>query len=1354
MNAYSKIVIYLMISFITINVSAIEKDVYFYHLTPKDGLSQMSILSIYQDEFGAIWFGTTEGLDRYNGSSIENFKPSDNNEISDNTIQYATGDQSGSLYLIVGNDLVLFDLTTSSMKLIKPKVDAIRYAKDRLWIAKADSIFTYNNKDNQFKLYSIINNHTTNKTTAILPISSTSVWLGTDEGLYKITDKKNEKIILSIDNIQISCLYNDSKQNLWVGTKSNGIYLIDSLKNIVHINSNTATNTISDNQIRCIEEDNLGNIWIGTFYGLNKYDAKLSEWQNYIHNNAKSYSISHSSIFSLFKDQQGTMWIGTYFGGVNYFNPETDSFYFYGSSSLNMSSISFPYVGSMIEDKHRNLWICTEGGELNCINLITRKISKYQLREDNKATERYNQKSIWYDKENDILYVGIHNGGLSIFDIKTKQTKIKSNFYPIAESSKIKNNTINHIEFYDGYLLLMTNIGLIKLNLKTNIFEPFSLDEKINEAISKSKKLTFHVDKNERLWIVTNGLMYIDLKSEKMVEFNHSDTDPHSICKSEINYIYESRSGNLYFSSMGSGIFKYNENTENFDNFTERKDGLISDFCYSISETPSGNLILLHNKGVSFLDPNDGLKNIFRTSSNFPIIGFNTGNSIYTATNNEIFIGGVNGLISFYENSINNKNKDYSIYFDKLFINNSVIIPGDNSNILEKVLPLSKKIKLKYSQNNFRIEFATSTYVQTTTHNYEFKLTGFDKEWIPTNSHIISYTNLNPGKYTLEVREIGNPNKKEELLIEIESPFYLSTGAYILYVVFALVIIYLIVRFFKWRTKIEESLKFEHLEKERIKELNQMKLRFFTNVSHEFRTPLTLIISHIDSLLIRDDLSQNLRNKIEKIARNTSHLFNLINELLDFRKQEQGFYKIRVKKIELNSYIKEIYNDFRDYATTKNIHFKFQVSTSYNIIYLDPEYFKKAIYNILSNAFKYTLDNGSIFINVRQTEKHDITIEIKDSGIGISPEHIDKIFDRFYQVEHRSSEVDYGTGTGIGLALTKDIVNRHGGSIVVQSSLNVGTIFTITLKTGIEHFLSEEIGEDDKILTTTKKQERIDLTKSWEEEVNNVEAETSNPINKAKPNMLIVDDNIAILDIITESFSKDYDITRAENGNKAYEIAKNEDINIIISDNIMPEMSGKELCAKIKNNILTSHIPFILLTAETSDSQIAEGYMFGADSYVTKPFNMTVLLSVCHNLIKSRQILYKKFRESDIKQPEKEYSLNRDNDLINKAITIIKENLSNPDFDMNKLGMELGYGRSKLYVRIKEETGMTPNEFTLNVKLKEAVRLLENNLDKNISQIAFDLGFSSTKYFSKCFKAFYGITPQDWRKNKNSYYIE
>lgn len=1328
------------------SIKAADKDIYFYHLTTRDGLSQMSILSIYQDEFSAMWFGTTEGLDRYNGSSIESFKPSDNKGIKNNSVQSITGNKSGAIYAIVGSDLVCFDLNTMKFDLLKPKVKSIKYVDNELWIAKDDSIFKYNEFDKTFELYTDLKDKTI-VITSILPIKSGNVWLGTTKGLIKINSSRAGDFSYKMKDEDISYLYLDSKSTLWIGTKINGVYSRNDDGLLNHYIYQSGLNTISDNQIRNIKEDQLGNIWVATFYGLNKFDPSKQQWQQFVHDDSRPYSISHSSVYPLYIDEQGSMWAGTYFGGVNYFNIETDVFNFYGADFLNKNSLSFPYVGSMIEDSSGNLWICTEGGDLNCLNLKSRTINRYRLHNDLSTVERYNQKCILYNKSKNVLYIGLHNGGLAIFDINQKKTKILNSYSPSGSSSKITNYTVNHAQFYKDKVLLMTSLGLLSLDPDTESLEPFNPDTNLEEELKKAKRLTFHIDQKERLWIVTDGLTCIDLKTNKISEYKYDESDKHAIGKCEVNYIFESKAGDLFFSTMGSGIFKYNESQRNFDNFTSVTDGLMSDFCYSISESPSGNLILLHNKGLSFIDPKNPQNNVYRSSRNFPIIGFNTGNGVYITSENEIFIGGSNGLMSFFENTLNKVNKDYNIYFDKLYLGNTVVAPEDGTNILSKALPLCHEITLKYDQNNFKIEFATNSYIQTITHDYEYRLLGLEDEWNETDARLLSYTNLSPGRYVLEVRDIGSLGEHNQLVIIIEPPFYQTSLAYIIYVLITVLLIYAIVRFYRWRTKLQESLKFEHKEKERIKELNQMKLRFFTNVSHEFRTPLTLIVSYVDSLLVQKDLPQAIRSKIDKISKNTNHLLDLITELLDFRKQEQGFYKPKVKRVELVNYIRRIYDVFKDYAKSKDIEFTVTTSIDQVFVYIDAEYFRKAIYNLLSNAFKYTSAGGKISISIKLLGADNVLVEIKDTGIGIASEFLDRVFERFYQIEYRSSETTVTTGTGIGLALTREIINNHGGEISVSSALNEGSTFTIKMKLGYVHFSEDMISHEDD--TPPMLEPKVDEVINTNEE----QAEVSEIIDesKDKPTLLLVDDNVSILDVLTDIFGQYYHIVSAYNGKEALEVLKKEEIDLIISDVLMPEMSGKEFCYKAKNNILTSHIPIVLLTAQTSEDQVADGYMFGADAYVTKPFNARVLLSICNNLIKNRIRIYEKFRDSVIPNViSQDPVLDEDQLLINKAVSIVKQNLSNPDFDMNKLAAELGYGRSKLYVKIKEKTGMTPNEFTLNVKLKEAVFQLENSSHKNISEIAIEFGFSSTKYFTKCFKNIYGITPQDWRKKKNS----
>lgn len=1317
-----------------------ENDVYFYRLGAKDGLSQVSIMSIYQDEFGVMWFGSTEGLNRYNGREIEVFRPDKKGEgLSQNTIYEICGNQKGVIYLRCDRDLVRYDIHTQKFENIqRGGVAAITYADGILWVVVKNKILQYDEQSKQLKEY-VVFNDIKSGVTSIYYAKDRSIWIGTFSGLYLISGKNPKEQQCIKSKVYINRIYQDRNDNLWIGTFYDGIFVVDPLGNIkANYTHQHGVNSISNNQVRNFVEDESGNMWVATFYGLSRFSPQTKQWKQYISSDNISHSLSHSSVFSLYKDQQGTIWVGTYFGGVNYFNPDADIFRFYEPNSIITSNLSFPYVGRMIEDKYNNLWVCTEGGALNCLNLKTRQFSRYLInKSDSESLIGYNQKAIWYNEKKDLLYIGLHNRGLAIFDVKTKNSRVLTTS---DKPGSLPNNTVNKMQYHDGVLYLLTQSGLVKMDIETEQFSRVNDNPEIQKAVSEVGIHAFLIDSHNRLWgAVGRGVRSVNLKTGKVKDYSYDESNERSIGRFDIEDMFESSKGELFFATMGSGIYKYNAETDDFDNYTEEKNGLLNNYCYYISETPSGKLILLHNKGFALFDPENPNGDLFISSSSFPIVGFNIGNSCYVTRDKEIFIGGINGLVSFFESDLSKVDKGYSLFFDKLFINNQEVLPGDKFGILRETLPLCQEIDLKYNQNNITIEFATSNYLQTMTHKYEYKLEGFDENWLPTKTRLISYTNLNTGTYTLLVRETSQRGEKDgevySLIINIKPPFYLTTVAFIIYGILILLAIVGVFRFYIWRTKMETTLEFERKDKERIEELNQTKLRFFTSVSHEFRTPLTLIKGQVETLLLQGELNSKTHNKLTKIHKNTDHLQSLISELLDFRKQEQGFYKLNIKCVELIAYIKEIYSSFEDYAIKGQIKYKLEYSDEEIHVYLDPLHFQKAIYNLLSNAFKYTSPGGEITLKVK-LQKADVLIQIIDNGIGIPPESLNKIFERFYQLEYRSSGLTLGTG--IGLALTKEIVSGHKGDVFVESMLNEGSVFTIALKLGTSHFSEEELSHKDIDVNTVE-------VPVYEGE-DDVIVEDSITIDGEKPVVLLVDDNESLLEMLIDSFSPYYNVYTAINGKEGLDMIYKVQPDLVISDIMMPEVSGKELCYKMKNNVDTSHIPIVLLTAQTSDSQIMDGYMFGADAYITKPFNIKMLITRCNNLIKNRLILYKKFANQEENVMPFDALTEQDQVLIDRAVVIIRENFNNPEFDINKLAIELGMGRSKLYMKIKEITGFTPNELTLNLKLQEAANMLDNKRHMNISEIAFELGFSSTKYFTKCFKTFYAMVPQDWRK--------
>ena len=688
--------------------------------------------------------------------------------------------------------------------------------------------------------------------------------------------------------------------------------------------------------------------------------------------------------------------------------------------------------------------------------------------------------------------------------------------------------------------------------------------------------------------------------------------------------------------------------------------------------------------------------------------------------------------------------------FDKLFIFNEEIVPGDESGILTEILAKTSDIFLSYQQNNVTVEFATFNYNSDRNRLFEYYLDGFDKVWTQTSGTTVTYTNLPPGDYTLKVRSMENKESLKDAIclnIHVSAPFYATIWAYLFYVLCLTALMVAFVRFKTRQAALRSSLEFERKEKERIEELNQVKLRFFTNISHEFRTPLTLILGQIE-VLMQMDLGTTVYNRIQRIYKNAWHMRNLISELLDFRKQEQGYLKLRVEEQNLVTFTRQIYMCFYEYAQKKEITYRFDSVEETISVWFDPIQLQKVIFNLLSNAFKYTSNKGNITVEVRKVASQAV-VSVCDTGIGIPVEHISKIFDRFYQTDNASSSSSFTLGTGIGLALAKGIMNMHHGKIEVESTVGEGTKFILSLPLGNRHFSDEEMavteGRESLIIPEASVSSYGQL---MAEEIKEPESQ-KNMDEEDKPTILLVDDNTELLSMLEDIFLPMYNVYTACNGREGLEMAQQIQPDLIVSDVIMPEMSGKDLCYKIKTNVELSHISVVLLTAQTSVEYVVEGLMFGADDYITKPFNIKVLVARCNNLIKNKKRLIAHYAGKVITESPVAEAINeKDKELLTKCVNIVRENFENPDFDVTALASELCMGRSKLYMQFKQMTGLTPNEFILKVKLDEAMSLLTEHPELNITEISVRLGFSSPRYFSKSFKAFFGIAPQGVRSRK------
>lgn len=1325
---------YYLLILLSILLTQSMRAQYFKHIGIREGLPQLSVLAIHQDRLGRMWFGTREGVGVYDGKRMTVYKPwsvegwqNSKHLLTGNEISMITSNKEGDVFMQAEGALIKYDIGQEAFSRIQLSgVKAITSYQGNVWCVIRDSIFKYDSLSDSLRFHQ----KTDLPSIQCLLVSGDKIWMGTRQGLY-VSEKGKMKCILP--EIEIYRLFESSRQEIWIASRMNGLYRIMRDGPLTKVPYNPSSEQcIASNQIREFAEDKNQNIWFGTFDGLQVYNPYTDKYHIYKQEHREG-SLSHGSVFSLYRDKQGTIWIGTYYGGVNYFNPDKDIFNYYTSNVYRQDCLHFPLVGPIVEDKDKFLWICTDGGGVNCLDRKTNTFTYYTAGGKNTLPHN-NVKSICYDQERDHLYIGTYTGGLSRYNRKT------GNFHNYLDTyhleSKGPDNVIYQVTFKKNRLYVSARNGLFVMNPETDEFQLID---------NKDYYQNFEIDSNGYAWLSTGRYLYrVPLDPTK------GKREPFALLQPDLTYkiskIMEARDGTIYIGTLGLGFFSYDPKAAKLTHFTVETNHLLSNYCYNLVETPENSILVTGDKGITLFSPFTHTSRSVELGMGGMITSINEGCGLWVAANDEIFVGGVDGLISFREKDLNIVDEGSELYFSDLYIRNSKVYPSDNTGILKESLPLTGKIELRATQNNLIVHFSNSNYVSILKNDwYEYRLEGFDKKWIPTTNTSLYYNNLPPGSYTLKVREMGNSlNTKEPqeiaLSITVHRPWYTTAWAWMIYLLVVGSLIY-----WQWHVKMAKkilalSLVQEKADKERIEELNQSKLRFFTNLSHEFRTPLTLIIGQVESLLQSRKLAPTTHNRILKVHKNATHMRYLISELLDFRKQEQGYMKLKVEELDLIAFVEETYLSFYEFSQKRHITYSFEHSDERMNVWFDPVQLKKVIFNLLSNAFKYVDEkNGIIVISVQKIGEQ-IEIKITDNGIGIPQESIHKIFDRFYQIDH--SVAGLTLGTGIGLALTKGIVEAHRGGIQVKSTPGKGSMFTVLLQPGNTHFSEEELNHDGTggLIVAEKTIDSFALEEMEEEQA----FEETSEASENKPVMLIVEDSAEIRTMLEDIFSTMYTVHKAMDGKEGFEMTRQLQPDIVLSDVMMPQMSGKEMCYKIKNNLDLSHIPVVLLTAQTSVEYTIEGYLFGADDYITKPFNVRLLISRCNNLVQGRKLLLEKFKTTP---KTTVVAINTDDQrMIDKATEVIRKNFDNSDFDMGMLASELCMGRSKLYSRIKEVTGLTPNELTLKIKLEEAMYLLNNEPQRSIADICYQLGFASPRYFSRCFKAFYGVVPQNCRK--------
>ncbi|WP_390601994.1 ATP-binding protein [Bacteroides sp. f07] len=1314
---------------------------YFKHIGLSEGLTQPSVMAIYQDRLGRMWFGTKEGISQYDGNRVRVFKGWITSVGEEppvwlgNEVSFIVGDSLDNLYFLIDKNLIKYDIQTERFTRLTTEgiITALASSEGQVWYMQHDSLF-YLKADEEptFVLK-------TNITSRIccLTIMDDEIGIGTYNGVYLI-DRRSYQQKQLLEGVEIYRIFESSQKDLWIGTRMHGLYRMNDKQQLLKIPYLPGTSEgISSEQIRDFVEDNEGNIWFGTFDGLHRYSISNRQY-SLIQIPQYVGGLNHPSIFALYKDVAGTIWVGSYYGGVNYFSPQHDTFVHY-DYGRNINSY-YSYIGEIVIDKNEHLWLSTDGGGITCVDKKWNTLQQFTAGGKNSIPHN-NVKSICYDEEKNCLYIGTYLGGLSRYDLNT------SRFYNYwkeeAHSSDMPDEIVFHVKKWKDQIYISAHNGFFRLDTQTQKFYKINIPFAFYEH--------FDIDAEGNLYIVgwKNVLCTHVEHPESIIHISLAEGDSKATPTRVL-----ATSGGVYIGTLGMGLFFYDRQTRNMAHYTSRNNQLPGDFCYNLCQTQDGKVLFTSDKGITCFVPSEGTFTTIDLMSNFPSTHIINGCGILVSGGGNVYVGDTKGVTVFSENEFNKTgavNENSNFYFSELWVDNRTIIPGDDTGILSQSLPYTRELKLNYDQNNLIIHFALSDYGQQLSEKwFQYKLEGLDNNWVKTKQTELYYTNLNPGKYTLHVASVneksGQSLKEITMQLVIASPWYNTWWAWIIYVtVFMACVFYYVYSKIAKRT-LALSLEKERFEKQQIKQLNQEKLVFFTNVSHEFRTPLTLIISHIDILLQKYSLNPSIYNQITKIRKNAQQMNKLISELLEFRKLEQNYGTIQIQQQDIIVFLKEIYLSFVDYAQQRNINYEFKLPELPVLCWFEPQLMEKVFFNLLSNAFKYTSDKGSIILSGEITNS-DIKINITDTGIGISEQDKDKIFARFFQGNNQEKKGSLFSGTGIGLALTRTIVEKHHGEITVKSIVGEGSTFTVQLPRRKDVFLN-----DKNVQFYTQDSESDVIPDSMPVFVDDgnpaIElVETKDTENKTHT-VLLVEDNDELLQILKELFEPFYKIICAHDGKEGLSQVYESSPDLVISDVMMPEMTGTEMCLQIKNNIDLCHIPVILLTALNSTEQNIEGLSRGADDYITKPFHAQLLLARANNLIRSRLLVQHQFDKKPMSEIDLASINPLDKDLLKRASQVIEQHIDDTEFDIPALCKEVGVGRSLLYTKFKALTGMTPNNFLLNYRLKHAATLLKQYPNLPIAEVSDRSGFNAPVYFSRCFKSQFGCTPQNYRKEK------
>ena len=1367
----------LLLIFVGQNLFAFDTGYQFSRLNINNGLSHNQINCIFKDQQGFLWFGTASGLNRYDGYEFKVFKHiiKDTSSINDDYI----------LNIVQGPEKKVWIQTRAGFSIYDPATERFNHHPEG-YLAKINIPDQYISNIKQDKLGNYWFLHTTlgiyyynphsNKTTHFShnPHDSGSIhannvsdlsqdshgttWLVYQDGvLERLKAGKNyqvdfrAKLFTSLkEGLNTTYkIFIDAQDKVWafVPSYSSGVYYYDpAVRQGRHLVNGIGHQFLNTDVIANMVQQDQVHIWIATDHGgINVLDKRTFTLNYILTKEDDNRSISQNSITNIYKDDKNIIWVGTYKSGISYYHSDIIKFLHLRHSLSDKSSMSFNDVNCFTEDKGGNIWIGTNGGGL--IYYDRRKGLFKTYLHDNKNSNTLSNNAIvcMYMDVNQHLWLGTYYGGLDCFDGE----KFIHYKHDELDPSTLSENRICAIsEDRNGHLWVGTLAGgLNELDLGSG--KVIAKLTKSADGLHSNYVSAILNDKKNNLWVVTSyGVDVLQKNRRTIKHYIHQENDPNSIGNNNTNNILEDSRGLIWISTR-AGISVYNAVNDKFSNIY-KQDGLPDNTIIDMQEDNQHHIWASSTNGlceIAVTPDHQQLKfNIVNYNENEGLQGreFNENSSLKTR-DGELLFGGSNGFNLFNPARVHSGNDASRVLFTNFTLFNQNVTAGEQvlgNTILKKAITATDTIELKYNANVFSIAFSAPNYFNSSRIGYQYLMSGFDKGWITATNNIRSatYTNLDPGQYVFKVRATDNGKGTAgfaQLHIIILPPIWKTIWAYLFYAMAFIGGIFLLrdrgIRKLKTQFAVEK----EREEAKRMHELDLMKIKFFTNVSHEFRTPLSLIMAPVDKML-KESKGTEQASQLELIRRNAKRLLNMVNQLLDFRKMEHQELKLHTKPGDVIAFLKNLCESFTDIAHQRRIDFIFDTETEHLYVEFDHDKIERIMFNLLSNAYKFTPADGQVSVLINSAEQGNksylLEIKIIDTGIGIPLDKLEKVFEPFFQHEVPGNMLNQGSG--IGLVITKEFVKMHHGTIAVESEIGKGTCFTIVMElvTAKKSILKEEH------LTTGN---------------NSIDSEAElkivtpiRPGSKSKKlTVLLVEDNEDFRFYLKDNLKEKFNIVEAENGKKGWQKALSTHPNLIVSDVSMPEMSGSELCVKIKHDPRTMHIPVILLTALSGEQQQLEGLKTGAADYMTKPFNFDILESKIQNIIIQQESMRKTYQKQiDANPIAMTVAASPDDVFIKKVLALIDNNIANPNFSVEELSSAMFMSRYTLYKKVLALTGKTPNELVRTMRMKRAANLVEAG-HLTMLQIGNRVGFKSQKYFVKMFKEEYGVIPSKYKED-------